>query len=139
MQPPQGPRVKILDMGLARLHQPDDDRGSAGELTREGRVVGSVDYMAPEQWMNASKVDIRADLYSLGCTFYFLLTGVVPFPGDEPMEKMLKHHLDTPKAVEDLRKEVSAKVAMVVRRLMAKRREDRYQTPGELAMLLGGI
>jgi serine/threonine protein kinase/CheY-like chemotaxis protein len=139
MVPPKGPRLKILDMGLARLYQPDEDRGSAGELTREGRVVGSVDYMAPEQWMNASKVDIRADLYSLGCTFYFLLTGVVPFPGDEPMEKMLKHHLDTPKPVEELRKEVPTKVAGVVRRLMAKRREDRYQTPAELAMLMGWI
>lgn len=139
MHQPKGPRVKILDMGLARLHQPDEDRGSAGELTREGRVVGSVDYMAPEQWMNASTVDIRADLYSLGCTFYFLLTGVVPFPGDEPMEKMLKHHLDTPKPVEVLRNEVPSKVASVVRRLMAKCREDRYQTPAELAMLMGWI
>jgi serine/threonine-protein kinase len=135
----KGPRIKILDMGLARLHQPDEDRGSAGELTREGRVVGSVDFMAPEQWMNASKVDIRADLYSLGCTFYFILTGQVPFPGEEPMEKMLKHHLDTPKPVEELRPEVPQKVASIVRRLMAKRREDRYQTPAELATLLSWI
>jgi serine/threonine-protein kinase len=139
MQQPQGPKLKILDMGLARLYAPDEDRGSAGELTREGRVVGSVDYMAPEQWMNASKVDIRADLYGLGCTFYFLLTGHVPFPGDEPMEKMLKHHLDQPKALEELRADIAPKVVLVVRRLMAKRREDRYQTPAELAMLLAWI
>jgi serine/threonine-protein kinase len=131
--------IKILDMGLARLHQPSEDRGSAGELTREGRVVGSVDFMAPEQWMDATTVDIRADLYSLGCTMYYLLSGQVPFPGAEPMEKMLKHHLDQPTPIEQLRPDVSPKVLAVVKRLMSKRREERYQTPGELAMLLNWI
>ncbi|GIW80372.1 MAG: hypothetical protein KatS3mg105_2179 [Gemmatales bacterium] len=128
--------VKILDLGLALLHQPTQNTTAASELTREGRVVGSVDYMAPEQWMNAHKVDIRADIYSLGCTFYTLLTGTVPFPGDEPMEKMLKHHLDKPVAVQQLRPSIPDKIAAVVERMMAKRPEDRYQTPGELAELL---
>jgi serine/threonine-protein kinase len=133
------PIVKIMDMGLARLHQPAEDRGSAGELTREGRVVGSVDYMAPEQWMDANRVDIRADLYSLGCTFYYLLSAQLPFPGDDAMEKMLKHHLDHPGPLEKLRPDLSPKVLGAVRRLMAKRREERYQTPAELAMLLNWI
>lgn len=138
LSPPREAIVKILDLGLALLHEPTEVK-PAVELTREGRVVGSVDYMAPEQWMNAHKVDVRADLYSLGCTFYYLLTAKVPFPGDESMEKMLKHHLDQPVPLEQHRPEVPAKVAAVVRRLMSKRREDRYQTPGELAELLKWI
>jgi serine/threonine-protein kinase len=95
--------------------------------------------MAPEQWKNPHKVDIRADLYSLGCTFYFLLSGQVPFPGDEPLEKMFKHNLDDPAPVESLRAEIPPKVAAIVKRLMAKRVEQRYQTPGELAELLKWI
>src|SRR5205814_777034 len=63
---PLTPTVKILDMGLALLHQPTELSEAASGLTRDGRVVGTADYMAPEQWMNAHKVDIRADLYSLG-------------------------------------------------------------------------
>jgi len=128
--------VKILDLGLALLHQPTELSEAAGVLTRDGRVVGTADYMAPEQWMNAHKVDIRADLYSLGCTFYFLLTGHVPFPGNEPMEKMLKHHLDEPAPVENLRSGVPPKVLAIVRRLLAKKPEQRYQQPLELAEVL---
>jgi serine/threonine-protein kinase len=133
------PVVKVLDLGLALLHQPPGRSSPSDELTREGRVVGSVDYMAPEQWLHAHKVDIRADLYSLGCTFYFLLTGSVPFPGEEAMEKMLKHHLDQPRPIPELRPEVPAKVVNVVNRLIAKRPEERYQTPGDLAELLKWI
>jgi serine/threonine protein kinase len=124
--------VKILDMGLALLHQPTEPSEAAAGLTRDGRVVGTADYMAPEQWMNAHKVDIRADLYSLGCTFYYLLTGEVPFPSEEPMEKMLKHHLDEPEPVERLRPAVPQKVVDIVRRLMAKKPEQRYQQPAEV-------
>jgi CheY-like chemotaxis protein/serine/threonine protein kinase len=128
--------VKILDLGLALLQQPTELSENASALTRDGRVVGTADYMAPEQWMNAHKVDIRADLYSLGCTFYYLLTGRVPFPGNEPMEKMLKHHLDEPVPVEQLRPKVPAKVLAIVRRLLAKKPEQRYQQPLELAQAL---
>jgi serine/threonine protein kinase len=99
-------------------------------------VVGTADYMAPEQWMNAHKVDIRADLYALGGTFYYLLTGQVPFPGAEPMEKMLKHHLDEPVAVERLRPGLPALIITTVRRLMAKKPEHRFQQPQELVDVL---
>lgn len=126
--------VKIVDMGLALLR---DNLGNQNEaissLTREGRVLGTADYMAPEQWIHANKVDIRADLYSLGCTFYYLLTAQPPFPGGDPPEKMLKHHLDAPEPVEHLRPEVSSKAAFVLRRLLAKKPEQRYQQPSELA------
>jgi serine/threonine-protein kinase len=128
--------VKILDMGLALLHQPTEQSEGASGLTRDGRVVGTADYMAPEQWMNAHKVDIRADLYSLGCTLYFLLTGQVPFPGGEPMEKMLRHHLDEPVSLERLRQGIPPPLHVIVRRLLAKKPDKRFQTPGELALAL---
>jgi CheY-like chemotaxis protein len=134
--PLEGPTVKILDLGLALLHQPFELSEAAAGLTRDGRVVGTADYMAPEQWMNAHKVDIRADLYSLGCTFYFLLTGRVPFPCAETMEKMLKHHLDEPVPVEHLRSGVPRKLAAIVRRLLAKKPEQRFQQPAELVDVL---
>src|SRR5262249_33340942 len=81
--------VKILDMGLARLHTPDEaeEAASTTALTQEGAVMGTADYISPEQATNAHRVDIRSDLYSLGCTFYFLLTGQAPFPGGTFMEK----------------------------------------------------
>ena len=76
-----GKTVKILDMGLARLDQPAADDDKSSTMTQEGAVMGTPDYIAPEQALESHTVDIRADLYSLGCTFYFLLTGRVPFPG----------------------------------------------------------
>jgi serine/threonine protein kinase/CheY-like chemotaxis protein len=128
--------VKILDMGLARIRQGRNSNPANCELTCEGHVVGTADYMAPEQWMNPHTVDIRADLYSLGCTLYFLLAGRVPFPGDQPMEKMLKHNLDLPTPVQEIRPEISPTVAAILNRLMAKRPEERFQTPADLAEAL---
>jgi serine/threonine-protein kinase len=128
--------IKILDFGLALLFESDDPSEAAAGLTRDGRVVGTADYMAPEQWMNARKVDIRADLYSLGGTFYYLLTGQVPFPAEETMEKMLKHHLDEPIPVDKLRPETPPAVIAVLRRLMAKKPDHRFQQPREVSEAL---
>jgi DNA-binding response OmpR family regulator/tRNA A-37 threonylcarbamoyl transferase component Bud32 len=137
---PAAPTIKILDFGLALIQRSTEQMTDMiSDLTKEDRIVGSVDYMAPEQWKSPHNVDIRADLYGLGCTFYFLLTGQVPFPGDEPLEKMFKHNLDEPTPVEQIRPEIPPKVAAIVRRLMAKRIDQRYQTPGELAELLKWI
>jgi serine/threonine-protein kinase len=127
--------IKILDLGLARLCslQPDE---TAHSLTDTGAVVGTADFIAPEQARNARDVDIRADLYSLGCTLYFLLAGKAPFPGETLTEKLLKHQLDEPRPLEVLRHEVPPGVLAIVRKLMAKRPEDRYQTPAEVAVAL---
>ena len=134
-----GSTIKILDMGVARLQQPADDHDSISALTKEGRVVGTPDYMAPEQAVNSSKADIRADLYSLGCTFYHLLTGQPPFPGGTPMEKLLKHRMDQPRLIEQLRPEVPPTLAGIVRKLLAKKPADRFQTPAELVQALDEV
>lgn len=128
--------VKLLDMGLARLSNADGEGVGGLTLTQENSVMGTPDYVAPEQTRNAHTADIRADLYSLGCSFYYLLTGRVPFPGSSLGEKLVKHQLDEAPPVESLRPDVPAPVAAVVRKLMAKRPEERYQTPAELAAAL---
>ncbi len=127
--------LKVLDMGLARLDPASQDV-SVDTLTQEGSVMGSLDYIAPEQAMDSHTADIRADLYGLGCTLYYLLTGSVPFPADHPMEKLLAHRASEPVPVEERRPKVPPGVAAVVRRLMAKRPADRYQTPAEAAEAL---
>jgi serine/threonine protein kinase len=122
--------VKVLDMGLARLQAGDDG------LTHTGAVMGTPDYIAPEQASDSHSVDIRADLYSLGCTLYFLLTGKPPFPGGSAMEKLFKHQYVAARPVEVQRPDVPAGLAAVIARLLEKRPDDRYQTPVELAEVL---
>ncbi|MCS6852128.1 MAG: serine/threonine protein kinase [Gemmataceae bacterium] len=135
--PTQGALVKILDMGLARLYLPEQTaQARDSQLTQRGQVLGTPDYMAPEQAIDPHAADIRADIYSLGCTFYYLLTGQVPFPGGTGMEKLLRHRTEEPTPVEALRPEVPPGLGALVRRLMAKRASDRPQTPGEVADIL---
>jgi WD40 repeat protein/serine/threonine protein kinase len=123
--------VKILDFGLARLGEGDDDSST---LTQEGSVMGTMDYLAPEQARDSHTADIRSDLYSLGCTMYFLLTGQAPFSGGTAAEKMYKHQFSEPTPLQGLRPETPNAVADIVNKLMAKRPEDRYQAPAELAL-----
>jgi WD40 repeat protein/serine/threonine protein kinase len=133
-----GAVVKVLDLGLARLS--DEVRSEeSSTLTQEGAVMGTPDFMAPEQTLDSHLVDIRSDLYSLGCTLYFLLTGRVPFPGGSLGEKIARHQLREPEAVETRRPDVPPAVAGLVRQLMAKDPAQRFQTPAELANALGII
>jgi serine/threonine-protein kinase len=133
-QQPEG-RIKIIDFGLALLQQPQE-APPRRRLTRLGTVMGTPDFIAPEQVANTRAVDIRADLYSLGATFYFLLTGQVPHPGGKVMEKMRKHQTKDPIPPGRLRTGIPHELDQVVRKLMAKAPDDRYQAPGELAVAL---
>jgi len=130
----KGSVIKVLDLGLARLTQPvPGDAGAHTGLTQTGMVMGTPDFIAPEQVVDARSADIRSDLYSLGCTLYFLLTGQVPFPVVSLIEKLDHHRWAEPRPIRELRPEVPPVVAAVVARMMAKKPEARFQTPAEVA------
>jgi eukaryotic-like serine/threonine-protein kinase len=133
--------VKILDLGLARLNVGDPAPTSTAPTgsTKTGILMGTPDFMAPEQAEDAHRADIRADLYSLGCTFFYVLTAQVPFSGGSRMEKLLRHRTDAPPAPSTLRRDVPPAIDAVVKKMMAKRAEDRYQQPHELATALAGV
>jgi serine/threonine-protein kinase len=126
--------IKILDWGLAGLRPPGQAPGGAAAEPKV--MVGTADYLSPEQALNPAAVDIRGDLYSLGCTFYYLLTGQPPFPGGTLMQKILCHQQEEPPPVLALRPDLPAGLAMLLQRLMAKRPEDRFQTPAAVALAL---
>jgi serine/threonine-protein kinase len=124
--------VKILDWGLACLKPPGERpamRGTDG-------IVGTADYLAPEQARDAQAADIRSDIYGLGCTFYYLLTGEVPFPGTSLGHKLVQHQTAEPAAVELRNPAVPHGLAAVLQRMMAKRPQDRFQTPAAVALAL---
>ena len=128
--------VKILDLGLARFFLDESDDLSA---KHQEHILGTADYLAPEQAIHGRQTDIRSDLYSLGCTFYFCLTGQRPFPDGTPAHKIVLHQSRQPRPVRDLRPEVPRELAAIIDRAMAKRPEKRYQTPQELADALAGL
>jgi WD40 repeat protein len=148
--------IKVLDFGLARFVRetaaaemaPDDptqkaglaaaagDLATPGGISHTGLIMGTTDYIAPEQATDAHAADIRADLYSLGCTLYQLLSGRVPFPDRALLDRLLAHIEQTPTPLAQLRPDVPPKLARIVERLMAKKPEGRYQTPAEVAQAL---
>ncbi|MEQ9407694.1 MAG: protein kinase [Fuerstiella sp.] len=140
----QDGRVRVLDFGLARLvresethitdgHDPSTQmRRTADALTMVGSVLGTPDYIAPEQVTDAHLADTKSDLYSLGCTFYFLLTGQPPYPDGTAMQKLAAHTGGAPTPVTTLRPEIPPAIADLVQRMMAKKPADRLQTPIEV-------
>jgi serine/threonine protein kinase len=124
--------IKVLDFGLAALTA---ERG-AGGLTEANVIMGTPDYMAPEQAEDPRKADIRADVYGLGCTLYQLLTGGLPYPADTSLLKVLAHRERPVPSARAARPEVPRELDAVLARLLAKRPEDRFQTPGEAAAAL---
>jgi serine/threonine protein kinase len=127
--------VKILDLGLARLTHDQEDN-----LTRQNdeNVLGTADYLAPEQAMDSHTVDIRADIYSLGATFYFLLTGSAPFPEGSVAQKLIWHQNRAPRSIKVLRAEVPEAIVAIVEKMMAKDANKRYRTPSEVIAALTG-
>ena len=130
-----GSTVKLLDLGLARFDHPDWE-AAASDLTQVGMMIGTPDYVSPEQIRDSRRADIRSDLYSLGCTFYHMLTGQAPFASAAIIDKLYLHQATEPIPVEQLRSDVPPTVAAVVRQLMAKKPRDRYQDPSEVAATL---
>jgi serine/threonine protein kinase len=122
---PEG-EAKVLDLGLARA------LGEEVALTRANAVLGTLDYASPEQLSDAAKADRRSDLYSLGCTLYFVLAGRPPFEGGDMINKIFKQRMEDPAPLEDVARGVPAAFAAIVRKLMAKAPDDRYQTCQEL-------
>jgi serine/threonine-protein kinase len=126
------PVVKVLDWGLARLRPEEGeavDASGPGREAEKGDLLGTADYLAPEQARDPGLVDIRADVYSLGCALFFLLTGQPPFPGPSLMQKLLQHQEAERPRVQDVRADVPADLAAVVERMMARRPEERYPIP----------
>jgi serine/threonine protein kinase len=129
-----GINVKLLDLGLAHLTDSDAILDEADEA-----LCGTPDFMAPEWGHDPRRANVRGDLYSLGCTFYFLLCGRVPYPGGSGTEKLLRHCLDEPAPLPQLRPEVPPPVAAIVQRLMARDADRRYGTGAAVAADLAAL
>ncbi len=144
LAPPKGwpadPSVKILDFGLVRARYVDSPPPMIGPgitpLTREGHVVGTPEYMAPEQASESPQTDVRSDVYGLGCTFYCLLTGRPPFVGHSLVDILMQHMLTVAEPVRRIRPEVPRSVAAVLERMIAKNPADRFASAAEVAEAL---
>ena len=125
---PEG-RAKVIDLGLARLQEV---READSDLTASGVTLGTFDYISPEQARDPRTVDVRSDIYSLGCAFFYMLTGRPPFPEGTVLQKLLQHQGDKPPDIHQFRPELPDEVSQVMRKMLAKDRTHRYQTPLEL-------
>ena len=131
--------VKILDMGLARITGAEAALGGAERLTTTGQVMGTCDYMAPEQSLDTHQADARADIYSLGCTLFRLLTGNPPYKG-ETFAKLFLMHLEAPiPSLCEARPEVPEALDAICHRMLAKKPEDRYQSMAEVVAELEAL
>ncbi len=119
--------AKILDLGLAKAVD------ESNPLTEPNAVVGTLDYASPEQLANATMADHRSDLYSIGCTIYFALSGHPPFEGGDIVSKIFRHRMEDPPLLESVAPSVPSAFAAIVRKLMSKEPDDRYQSAQELA------
>jgi serine/threonine protein kinase len=128
--------VKILDMGMARLVGDAGVSDSSSDSRGSMKILGTVDYMAPEQAVSAPNFDFRADVYSLGCTLFALLAGHPPFDGGTLTQRILKHQTQPVPDLQKLRSDVPADLARICKKMMAKDPDKRYQTAREVADVL---
>ncbi|MCG6156110.1 serine/threonine-protein kinase [Rubinisphaera margarita] len=126
--------VKILDMGLARFFNESDDKSLT--IQHDERVLGTADFLAPEQAINSHNVDSRADIYSLGCTFYFLLTRHAPFEQGSLAQRLMAHQTQEPPAISTYRTDVPESLTQIIEKMMAKKADDRFQTAEEISSAL---
>lgn len=126
--------VKILDLGLARFH--DDSRMASLTAAHNETVLGTADYLSPEQALNSHNVDPRTDIYSLGCTAYFLLTGHPPFPEGSVAQRLVAHQVKQPKPIAEERPDAPPELAALIGKMMAKSPDDRFQSASEVATIL---
>ena len=126
-------RAKLIDMGLARLQKMDD---SAVDLTASGVTLGTFDYISPEQARDPRNADVRSDIYSLGCTLFYMLSGRPPFPEGTVLQKLLQHQGDDPPDIRAARPDLPEEVSRVLRKMMAKDPHRRYQDPAKLIFAL---
>jgi serine/threonine protein kinase len=119
--------VKILDLGLARFFQDTFNADSTSK--KYAKLLGTVDYISPEQAINSEHVDIRADIYSLGATFHFLLSGKPPFEEGSLAQKLIWHQVKQPRSICEIRPDVPAELGAVIARMMAKEPDKRYAFP----------
>ena len=122
--------VKLLDLGLAKLAEEDQ---TSLTLANDENVLGTADYLAPEQALNSHTADSRSDIYSLGCTLYFLLTGRPPFPEGTISERLLKHQVEEPDSLLKLRPDLPMSLIDICSKMMNKRPELRYESANEVA------
>lgn len=130
--------VMILDMGLARIEDPDDE-DDAGRLTQAGQMLGTAEYMSPEQVEDPRHANAASDVYSLGCTMYYLLTASPPFRGSFVAETLIMHATTPIPSLKARRPDVPDALEAVFRRMMAKKPSDRYQTMTEVIEVLEAI
>ena len=119
--------AKLLDLGLSRGSDDDDE-----QLTKPGTVVGTIDYIAPEQASATEQADERSDMYALGCTLYFSVSRRMPFAGGDLMSKIYRHRMEEPDPLEKFAPHVPREFGALVRKMMSKDPADRYQTADEL-------
>lgn len=127
--------IKILDMGLARLqvHQgPLAETKDDSELTQTGSIMGTVDFMSPEQALDSRHADATADIYSLGCTLYYLLVGRPLYEGETVLSRLVAHRETPAPALRAARKDVPAQIEVIYGKMVAKSAADRYQTMAEI-------